>query len=247
MFEDRKLDGFACIQKNDEVKIYEGDIHVLKSLNEVRQLQEETKNTIVFTCPYNIIREKGDRSIAKGDTPIRAIDVQSVSCFSVQDMRDQLAVLDIHLQGNIEASISDDDFAHLVKQVQEQEIACGEISQVILSRKFSSKIKDFSPKVLQSIFRRVLLQKGHYMGFIFSDYSSEDVKDHTHFVGASPEVHLKIKNKKAYMNPIAGTYKVTSPDSEPFLQFLNDSKEIHELYRINGFFGGKENRNSVKC
>jgi 2-amino-4-deoxychorismate synthase len=232
MFENRKLDGFACIQKNDEIKMYEGDIHILPSLNAVRALQEKTQRTIVFICPYNVIREKGERYIAKGDAPIRAIDVQHISSFSRQEMIHQLEILDIQIQGGIEASMCDADFASMVKQVQEKEIARGEIAQVVLSRSFHGKIKEFCPKVLASIFRKILLQKGHYMGFVFSDFSAENIKEHTHFVGASPEVHLKIKDKKAYMNPIAGTYKVTSCEYKPFLEFLNDTKEIHELYQV---------------
>jgi phenazine biosynthesis protein phzE len=57
---------------------------------------------------------------------------------------------------------------------------------------------------------------------------------YTTLVGATPELHLKIEDCIASMNPISGTLPVTGAgvDTDQLLDFLNDRKEIDELSMV---------------
>jgi phenazine biosynthesis protein phzE len=69
------------------------------------------------------------------------------------------------------------------------------------------------------------------MTMLFSDGQGQ------YFVSATPEQHLAITEDTIVMNPIAGTIRKVDPnDSRPLkerlLDFLQDPKEIQELYHV---------------
>jgi phenazine biosynthesis protein phzE len=67
---------------------------------------------------------------------------------------------------------------------------------------------------------------GSYMNFCFFD-------GERFFIGASPERHLSIFKGTAYLNPISGTMPKAQADfKQAMLHFLQDPKEIHELFQV---------------
>ena len=96
----------------------------------------------------------------------------------------------------------------------------GDIFQIVPSRRFSQSFKgdDFNVyRALRSI------NPSPYL--FYFDFSSFRV------FGSSPETHLRIKNGKAYIDPIAGTFRRTGDDTrdrELAEALLHDDKENAE-------------------
>lgn len=132
-----------------------------------------------------------------------------------------VATYDFEAVGSEKSDISDEQYKEMVRQGREN---CykGNVFQIVLSRRFSQEYKgdDFA---LYRTLRNVNPSPYLYY-FDFSDFR---------IFGSSPEAHLCInpKKNKAYMNPIAGTFRRTGDDEKDFElaeKLLNDPKENAE-------------------
>jgi anthranilate synthase component 1 len=97
-------------------------------------------------------------------------------------------------------NISDEQYKQVVSKGREHCFR-GDVFQIVLSRQFSQKFvgDDFNVyRALRSI------NPSPYL--FYFDYGSYKI------FGSSPEAHLKIQKRKAYINPIAGTFKRTGDD-----------------------------------
>lgn len=97
--------------------------------------------------------------------------------------------------GEEETNISDEQFKDIVSKGRDHCFR-GDVFQVVFSRKFSRNFigDEFNVyRALRSI------NPSPYL--FYFDYGSYKI------FGSSPEAHLKIQNGKAYINPIAGTFK----------------------------------------
>ena len=98
------------------------------------------------------------------------------------------------------------------------EIEKGEAIQVVFSQKVTIEADNISPLSFYRMLRRI--NPSPYLFFLkFNDVV---------FCGSSPEVHLKIKNNKAYMKPIAGTYPVGEDMERIIAELKRDEKERAE-------------------
>ncbi len=217
---------FVLIEKDGLVMRYQGTVHKLETLEELEALSKASGKKIAFALPFCLIRQRGKEYAAHGDEPIIAVEVFDEVKYARHQLREVLANTTIEVEGGITPSVDDDSFERQVEDVQER-IAEGEICQAIISRRFEGKFKDYSPEQLQELYRRLLEQRGQYMTILF--HTNE-----TSLVGASPERHLEISGEKVVMNPIAGT--LPKGDLEDFeerlIEFLEDKKEINELYQV---------------
>lgn len=102
--------------------------------------------------------------------------------------------------GDEDQNISDEQFREMVRKGKEH---ChrGDVFQVVLSRQFSRHFKGDEFNVYRSL--RSINPSPYLFYFDFGNYK---------IFGSSPEAHLKIKKKKVYINPIAGTFKRTGND-----------------------------------
>ncbi|MEK7557621.1 MAG: chorismate-binding protein, partial [Patescibacteria group bacterium] len=223
---------YAMVEKNGEVVCYEGKLHELMQLDEVQDLRDNLECPLVFVNPFRTIRERGSGFRARGDEPILVLETFTTKTFSREYFlkklkRDTVGDL-IELEGEIIPSVSDEDFAMQVWQIQNEEIAGGNASQIVLSRKFRGQIKNMSSIMYFVLYKRLLELTGQYMTFLFN------VNDEYAFIGATPECHLRIQNKKVVMNPIAGTLRKTTSSNfkEELENFLKDKKEINELFQV---------------
>ncbi len=111
---------------------------------------------------------------------------------------------------------SPDGFRSRVAYVREL-IEQGEAIQVVISQKVEVS-GNLSPVSFYRYLRK--LNPSPYMFYL----SHQDVV----YCGSSPEVHLRVKNSRALMKPIAGTYPV-GPDLERIIEALSsDEKERAE-------------------
>jgi anthranilate synthase component 1 len=117
------------------------------------------------------------------------------------------------------SNLSDDEYKHIVAKGKEH---CyrGDVFQIVLSRQFSQSFKgdDFNVyRALRSI------NPSPYL--FYFDYGSYRL------FGSSPEAQIEVKDGKAYINPIAGTFRRTGndqKDQELAVQLAEDDKENAE-------------------
>jgi len=135
-----------------------------------------------------------------------------------------LSNLNIKLQkfeadNNEISSISDEDYKNLVKYGK-YHCHRGDVFQIVLSRRFSQTYKGDDFNVYRAL--RSINPSPYLFYFDYGDY---------HIFGSSPETQLKVKNGRAYINPIAGTFKRTGNDEydkEQAKNLLKDPKENAE-------------------
>ncbi|RIJ48395.1 anthranilate synthase component I family protein [Maribellus luteus] len=121
--------------------------------------------------------------------------------------------------GEEKSNITDDEYKHMVTKGKEH---CyrGDVFQIVLSRQFSQEFKGDDFNVYRSLRS---INPSPYL--FYFDYGSYRI------FGSSPEAEIRIMNNKAYIHPIAGTFKRTGNDDqdrELAEQLSKDPKENAE-------------------
>ena len=123
--------------------------------------------------------------------------------------------------GNEKSDITDEQFIEMVRQGKEN---CfnGNVSQIVLSRRFSQQFKGDDFALYRTL--RSVNPSPYLYYFDFADFR---------IFGSSPEAHLIIdkKQNKAYIKPIAGTFRRTGDDEKDYElaeKLLKDPKEHDE-------------------
>ena len=123
------------------------------------------------------------------------------------------------LNGKLESNLTDDEF---LKMVDNGIKHCyrGDVFQIVLSRKFSQKFSGDEFCVYRQLRS---INPSPYL--FYFDYGSFKI------FGSSPEAQLVIKDKKAEIHPIAGTFKRSGDDAvdkEKAIKLFEDDKENSE-------------------
>lgn len=121
--------------------------------------------------------------------------------------------------GNEKSNISDDEFKFMVKKGKEH---CyrGDVFQVVMSRQFIQSFRGDDFNVYRAL--RSVNPSPYLFYFDYGNFR---------LFGSSPETHLKIQNGRAYINPIAGTFRRTGEDEKDKLlagKLTTDVKENAE-------------------
>ncbi len=127
---------------------------------------------------------------------------------------------DFSLDGEVNEEFNPEEFYEQV-EAGKNNITEGDIFQIVLSKRFSSKFKGDPLNVYRSL---RIINPSPYM------YCLEFGNDFS-IIGTSPEDLLKVKNRKAKVLPIAGTRrrgKTSEEDKELELELINDPKERAE-------------------
>ena len=111
-----------------------------------------------------------------------------------------LAIYSFKTVGEEEQNISDEQYKAMVTKGKEH-CFLGDVFQVVLSRQFSRKFKGDDFNVYRAL--RSINPSPYLFYFDYGNYK---------IFGSSPEAHLKINKGKAYINPIAGTFRRTGDD-----------------------------------
>ncbi len=218
-------ENYAIIAQGNHARVYPGELVRAASLEEIKSLQTPGK-VVTFLTPSSTMREAGREAI--GDEPILAVvsktrDIQYVT-------RERLHTIltthgdDTFSLGDFIPDIWDELYREKVIQAQEH-IKNGDICQVVLARNFSAPITGLSETTPLAMLARLLQIRGTYMTALFH------TPDHA-YAFASPERHLTIRNKRATINPIAGTMRIGDEESfdARLTEFLmKDKKERQEL------------------
>ena len=123
------------------------------------------------------------------------------------------------LNGKLESNLTDDEF---LKMVDNGIKHCyrGDVFQIVLSRKFSQKFSGDEFCVYRQLRS---INPSPYL--FYFDYGSFKI------FGSSPEAQLVIKDKKAEIHPIAGTFKRSGDDvvdKDKATKLFKDDKENSE-------------------
>ncbi|UCH13002.1 MAG: chorismate-binding protein [Bacteroidales bacterium] len=117
------------------------------------------------------------------------------------------------------SNLTDDDYKKMVIKGKKH---CyrGDVFQIVLSRQFSRKFHGDDFNVYRAL--RSINPSPYLFYFDYGDYK---------IFGSSPEAQLKIQDRKAYINPIAGTFRRTGDDEKDKQlanKLANDPKENAE-------------------
>jgi anthranilate synthase component 1 len=102
--------------------------------------------------------------------------------------------------GYVNQNIDDDQYKEMVSKGREHCLR-GDVFQIVLSRQFSQQFIGDEFNVYRAL--RSINPSPYLFYFDFGSYK---------IFGSSPEAHLKIQKRKAYINPIAGTFRRTGDD-----------------------------------
>lgn len=121
--------------------------------------------------------------------------------------------------GEVTSTITDDDYKRMV----EKGIAHarrGDVFQIVLSRRFAQEFRGDEFNVYRAL--RCVNPSPYLFFFDMGDFK---------VFGSSPETHLRVEKGKAYIDPIAGTFRRTGDDErdhELARALLADAKENAE-------------------
>jgi anthranilate synthase component 1 len=130
-----------------------------------------------------------------------------------------VAIYSFETVGDEDHNITDDQYKAMVVKGKEH-CYLGDVFQVVLSRQFSRQFKGDEFNVYRAL--RSVNPSPYLFYFDYGNYK---------IFGSSPEAHLKINKGKAYINPIAGTFRRTGNDESDKLlaqQLSADKKENSE-------------------
>lgn len=120
---------------------------------------------------------------------------------------------------DLESSMTDNDFIEVVKMCVKHALR-GDVFQIVPSRRFSQGFSGDEFNVYRALRR---INPSPYL--FYFDFGAFRV------FGSSPETHLRISGRTAYIDPIAGTFRRTGDDrrdSDLARKLLEDEKENAE-------------------
>ena len=112
------------------------------------------------------------------------------------------ATFKFNTEDSEKTNVSDDEYKSMVK-VGKEHCLRGDVFQIVLSRSFSQKYIGDDFNVYRAL--RSINPSPYLFYFDFGSFK---------LLGSSPEAQIKTENGKAYINPIAGTFKRTGNDKQ---------------------------------
>lgn len=136
-------------------------------------------------------------------------------------LNNNMATYDFQAVGEEKSDISNEEFISMVAKGK-QECFKGNVFQIVLSRRFYQQFKGDDFMLYRTL--RSINPSPYLFYFNFGDFR---------IFGSSPEAHLIVdaKKQKAYINPIAGTFRRTGDDEKDFQlaeKLRQDKKENAE-------------------
>lgn len=129
------------------------------------------------------------------------------------------AVYPFELKGEESSNLTDEEFAEMVETAKKHTLR-GDVFQLVLSRRFQQKFQGDEFNVYRAL--RNINPSPYLFFFDYGDYK---------IFGSSPESQLIIKDNKAIIHPIAGTFKRTGnveKDLKAAEELRKDPKENAE-------------------
>ncbi|RCG22118.1 phenazine-specific anthranilate synthase component I [Streptomyces diacarni] len=192
--------------------------------------------------PFRQIRERGF-DVRDDGTPLSVLLPDERYALPCEDV---LAALPSHHVAVEPGAfdVDDDAYERIVRRVVDEEIGSGEGANFVIRRDYEARVPGFTRADALALFARLLRgEQGAYWTFVVhtgmgasparAERSGVRGRGHV-LVGASPEVHVRMRGGTVVMNPISGTYRYPAqgPDVAGLLEFLADRKESEELSMV---------------
>lgn len=213
-------------EKGGEVmEIMTGEMREFDTLASI-PLPENQGYSALALIPYRQLHERGFTHI-DDDARLMALMIDEHHTFSIKEALAILPDFPIkHSKGDFDTS--DEAYADTVQKIIKDEIGYGAGSNFVIKRQFTADITDYSGETALTLFRHLIQNEvGAYWTFLIHTGNRT-------FVGASPELHVSLKNSIVTMNPISGTYRYPpqGPTLDGMINFLSNTKEKDELYMV---------------
>jgi anthranilate synthase component 1 len=194
----------------DAIPLFE-DIEFKAASNEIPLIHYQIfQNLIVFDHYYNTLYLIEHTLQGQNSTISNILDlISNRSAF----------IFPFSIESETTSNFTDDEFLSLIQKGKEHCFK-GDVFQVVFSRKFKQKFKGD-----EFIVYRALRAVNPSPYLFYFDYGNFKI------FGSSPEAQLTIKDNKAYINPIAGTFKRTGNmelDEALSIKLSEDPKENAE-------------------
>ncbi|MGY1435142.1 anthranilate synthase family protein [Streptomyces reniochalinae] len=192
--------------------------------------------------PFRQIRERGF-DVRDDGTPLSVLLPEERYALPYEEV---LAALPSH-HVTVEPGafdVDDDAYEQIVRRVVDEEIGSGEGANFVIRRDYEARVLGFTCADALALFARLLRgEQGAYWTFVVHTGTGapparaerSGVRGRGRFlIGASPEVHVRMRGGTVVMNPISGTYRYPAqgPDTAGLLEFLADRKESEELSMV---------------
>lgn len=227
--------GFALLYRpqstgKDSLDFITGPVSYLDSIEDipvpdVGTVNHSSEYYSFVAMPYNQLKERGF-AYRQDDAQLIHISVTSHELLPLSDIKPKHPG-PITFSNN-RFTMGDDEYAEIVEKIIEREIGNGEGSNFVIKRQFVANLTEYTIGTAFSIFCNLLEKEiGAYWTFLVHTGNRT-------FIGASPELHIGLRNRIAMMNPISGTYRYpkSGPTLDGVMKFVSSVKEKDELYMV---------------
>ena len=211
--DEMKVDGVFGYTNYDAVEYFE-DIRFQSPVHENEKIPEIRYNFFRFVLAINHLTNElllFENIVNGGKSEIDRVT-------SLLHNRN-IATYGFGVSGEESSNLTDEDYRRMVKRGKEH---CyrGDVFQIVLSRQYCQSFTGDEFNVYRSL--RSINPSPYLFYFDYGNYR---------LFGSSPEAQIEVKNGKAFINPIAGTFRRTGNDSEDqelAIKLAEDDKENAE-------------------
>lgn len=222
-------------QDSDELIVLTGTPFRCRSLAEIPRRHGHPQFGRIYDTisivPFSQIREKDYAAWDEGEH-ILGIDITGQCEIPLNILLNETESRQIVLESGIHYDETAEEYAGIIERVLRDEIGNGEGANFVIPRTARGRITDFSITSALTIFRSLVANDyGTYWKFLLYDRNRV-------FVGSTPERHLSVSAGRVRMNPISGTFRKNAASANrtrlkrDLLAFINDRKEINELFMV---------------
>jgi anthranilate synthase component I len=215
---DRQEDGIVCngvfgFTSYDAVRYFE-DVEVQKFEDDSRRVPDMLyrvyRNVLVFNH-FNSELLVFNHSVEGQESNIDEV-------IALLNKKDFIAY-DFKTQGDVTSNVTDQDFMDMVQKGKDH-CQRGDVFQIVVSRRFKQQFEGDDFQVYRAL--RSINPSPYLFYYDFGNFK---------IFGSSPEAQIVIKDGKASIFPIAGTFRRTGKDKEDYdlaKKLFNDPKEVCE-------------------
>lgn len=216
---------FTIIKKKweDFLRYYTWELKKYNLLSEMEENKEQ-----IFITPFSQAKERWFEVIENQEKIISILIDKEIQ-LTKKELEESFLNTEIILDWELNENYTKEDYSKIVDDIIKKEIWNWEWSNFCIAQKIKWQIKDFEINKALTIFDRIVESEfWSYMQFIFFDWNE-------FFIWASPERNVSVEKNIVRMNPISWTFRKSKYTNykdfkNDFIPFLNDQKEINELF-----------------
>jgi 2-amino-4-deoxychorismate synthase len=196
----------------------------------------------LVAVPFRQVVERGF-DVHDDGTPLAVVRIETEAEVPLADLVAALPDVAVEFSDRGGFETSDDEYAAMVERIIADEIGNGEGANLVVGRRYRAQLADWDATKALAVLRRLLEhERGAYWTYCF--WTGDRF-----LIGASPERHVSVHAGEVRMNPISGTFRVSTGSTTGaggstsgtesgadrkarLLDFLADEKEIFELFMV---------------